>query len=85
MRPKQSVQCHWCPEILAFEAFSKADVSNGCSFRRKVVLHPFTQVCLPRLVQEGLLLLLLDLVQEKKFLSEAASPRMPIALCHPIL
>lgn len=49
------------------------------------MLHPFTQECLPRLVQEGLLVLLLDFVQEKKFLSKAASPEMPMALCHPIL
>lgn len=84
MRLKHSVQCHWYPEIPAYEAFSKADESNGGSCRRRVVLCPFAQEHLPRLVQEGLLLLLLDFVQEK-FLSKAASPRVPTALCHPIL
>lgn len=50
------------------------------------MLHPFTQECLPRgRGQEGLLVLLLDFVQETKFLSKAASPGMPMALCHPIL
>lgn len=44
---KEPVQCHWFPEIPASEAFPKAD---GGSCRRRVMLHPFTQEHLPKLV-----------------------------------